>query len=109
MFSSDDIPSTTQDFTAIFNILDDTIKSVLPKADVNFAPLIATIDPDWLNNPFCQDAYTEINRLIKKRKHVELDSDLPAKEEWIRGKDKVHMNDFDGIQFWKSIFDQLVK
>ena len=106
-FIDGDIPATTQDFEAMFNILDNTVKAILPRATVRFAPLIATADPLWTGSKFCQDAYEEMNRLILMRNHVTLDSKMPVRERLIRGKDKVHMDDDDGIEFWTDVFKQL--
>ena len=70
------------------------------------APLIATKEQAWLTDELSQNAFREINRLVKERDHVEFDSFLPTKMNWICN-DKVHFKDYDGVKFWKMIFEQL--
>ena len=95
-----------QDFPSQFKLLDNTLTKVFPKADVKLAPVIATKDRRWLNDELMQNAFETLNELIKQRGHVEYDSYLPSKMNWIC-KDNVHFKDFDGVKFWKMIFEQL--
>ena len=86
--------------------MDSTLAKIFPKADVRMAPLIATDEREWQTCDLSQNAFREINALIKERKHVNFDSYLPSKMRWIC-RDKVHFKDFDGVNFWKMIFEQL--
>ena len=93
-----------QDFEALFELLDKTVKRMMPNATCIYTPLIAPNERTWKTSHHCQFAFKKINQLIKERKHLELDSDLPVQMKWIRGRDKVHMDDIDGVRFWKMIF-----
>ena len=105
MFEND-IMMNGQDFDGTFKLLDDTLANVFPRADIRLAPLIATKEKNWLECELSQNAFRSINKLIKERKHVKLDSFAPTKRNWIC-HDKVHFKDFDGVKFWKKIFAQL--
>ena len=78
-----------------------------PNANFMYTPLIATNERTWKLSHHCQFAFRRINELIRDRKHLELESDLPVEMKWIRGRDKVHMDDHDGVRFWKMIFHQI--
>ena len=78
-----------------------------PNANFMYTPLIATNERTWKLSHHCQFAFRRINELIRDRKHLELESDLPVEMKWIRGRDKVHMDDYDGVRFWKMIFHQI--
>ena len=95
-----------QDFEATFKLLDNILTKVFPRADIKLAPLIATKQDEWLTCELSQNAFYMINKLIKERKHVDLDSYRPTRRNWLC-HDKVHFKDFDGIKFWKRIFQQL--
>ena len=101
-----------QNFDGLFRLLDDTMNGILPKAKVFYAPLIAVKQEGWDTTELCQSAFQKINACIKRRKHVSFDSYLPINMGWIGRKanirDKVHFtNDYDGIDFWKMVLDQV--
>lgn len=93
-----------QDFDAIFKLLDKTISRMMPQATPIFTPLITPNERTWKQSQHCQFAFRRINELIRDRKHLELDSELPLEMKWIRGRDRVHLQDDDGVLFWKMIF-----
>lgn len=95
-----------QDFQKTFELLDNTLTTVFPKATVKMAPLIATNEAEWRTCDLSQNAFHEINALVRERDHVEFDSYLPSNMNWICA-DKVHFKDFDGVKFWRMIFEQL--
>ena len=95
-----------QNFDALFRLLDDTLSKLFPKAIVKLAPLIATKDELWMSAEICQEVFIIINGLIRERSHVEFDSYLPLERNWICN-DGVHFKDYDGVKFWKSIFEQM--
>ena len=101
-----------QNFDGLFRLLDATMTEVFPKAEVFYAPLIAVKQEGWDTTELCQSAFHKINACIRRRNHVQFDSNLPINMGWIGKKaslkDKVHFtNDFDGIDFWKMILDQV--
>ena len=101
---------SNQDIEGTFKLLDMAIQKAVPKAKVTFALNLDTNDPTWAKTNVCQDIFNKINGQIRQRKHVEVDTKLPLKMRWISNTqyDKVHFaNDFDGINFWKMIFDQV--
>ena len=104
--NEDNVLVGAQDFQGQFKLLDNTLAKVFPKADIRMAPVIATKERRWLTDRLMQSAFETINKLIKERKHVEYDSYLPSQMNWICN-DRVHFKDFDGVKFWKMIFEQL--
>ena len=95
-----------QNFEAIFELLDDTIKEMFPKATVRLAPLVAVRDDLWLREEMMQEAFVIINGLIRSRRHVDFDSYLPSERDWLC-HDKIHFKDYDGVEFWKTILNKL--
>ena len=101
-----------QNFDGLFRLLDDTMTEILPEAEVFYAPLIAVKQEGWDTTELCQNAFHKINACVRRRKHVEFDPYLPINMGWIGRKtnirDKVHFsNDYDGIDFWKMVLEQL--
>ena len=96
----------TQNFDALFKLLDETLSKLFPKANIKLSPLIATKDELWTAAEICQEVFIIINGLIRERNHVEFDSYLPLERNWI-SNDGVHFKDYDGVKFWKSIFEQI--
>ena len=95
-----------QDFEAIFELLDDTIREIFPNASVRLAPLIAVKDELWLREEMMQETFVIMNGLIRSRRHVDFDSYLPSKRNWLC-YDKIHFKDYDGVEFWKTILNKL--
>ena len=100
---------SSQNVSELFRYLDQVLLEMLPKAQIKMVPALTCNDKTWEKTEMCQKVYNEINDHIAKRSHVAIDPDLPRKMKWIANKefDKVHFeNDFEGINYWKMVFEQ---
>ena len=90
----------------MFKYMDDTLKEMLPNAEIKFSPMIGSGSNHFNNSHRSQIAFRDISRLITSRDHVEFDSFMPLRNNMLEW-DKIHLKDAEAIEFWKNIFQQL--
>ena len=94
-----------QDIDGMFDLLDNVLQKMLPKAQVKLAPVLNISNESWRRSPAKQRIFNEINNNISRRNYLHMNPDEPHQRN-LFDPDGTHMDDFKSIDFWTKIFMQ---
>ena len=94
-----------QDVDGMFELLDDTLKKVLPKATIKLAPVLDVENDAWNRSELKQKIFKEFNANIMKRNHLQFDPTEPKRLK-LFDREGVHLDDSKSVDFWTNIFMQ---
>ena len=92
-----------QNIQKLFALMDDTLKDMLPNAEISFA---SPLDVNFGLSPAAKDIYAKTIAEVAKRRHVDFD---PTEPKRLRQFDfgGVHMLDKLSVEFWTKIINSL--
>lgn len=92
-----------QDINGMFRLFDKVLKKMLPKAQVQFAPVLMIRNEIWRRSTVKLEVRRQINANIMERNHLQFDPNGPLNLNYF-DEDGTHMDDFKSIEFWTEVF-----